>query len=112
MRLLEALSLTQDMAAYPHALKGLGELFDPGIVRQAFETAGISSTRKRRLPLGSLVWGIISMAQFRRRSAWDMVNHMDVMLLGKRPLVTPSAVIQGHQRMGSKALREIFTLTQ
>ncbi|HEN8728640.1 transposase domain-containing protein [Pseudomonas putida] len=42
---------------------------------------------KRRLPLESLVWCIIGMALLRRMSAWDVVNHMDIMLPGKRPAI-------------------------
>ena len=112
MRLSKALSLTHEMASRPHALEGLGALLDPEIVKQAFETAGVSTIRKRRLPLESLVWCIIGMALFRRMSAWDVVNHMDIMLPGKRPLVAPSAVVQGRQRLGSEAVREVFALTQ
>lgn len=52
------------------------------------------------------------MALFRRMSAWDVVNHMDIMLPGKRPLVAPSAVVQGRQQLGSEAVREVFSLTQ
>ncbi|WP_256678621.1 transposase domain-containing protein, partial [Pseudomonas sp. FSL R10-2172] len=44
------------MASRPHALEGLGALLDPDIVKQAFESAGVSTIRKRRLPLESLVW--------------------------------------------------------
>ncbi|EJT84898.1 transposase [Pseudomonas putida S11] len=112
MRLSQALSLTHEMASRPHALEGLGALLDPDLVQQAFETAGVATIRKRRLPLESLVWCIIGMALFRRMSAWDVVNHMDIMLPGKRPLVAPSAVVQGRQRLGSEAVREVFTLTQ
>ncbi|MES3712092.1 IS4 family transposase [Pseudomonas putida] len=112
MRLSQALSLTHEMASRPNALEGLGALLDPEIVKQAFETAGVSTIRKRRLPLESLVWCIIGMALFRRMSAWDVVNHMDIILPGKRPLVAPSAVVQGRQRLGSEAVREVFKLTQ
>lgn len=52
------------------------------------------------------------MALFRRISAWDVVNYMDIMLPDKRPLVAPSAVVQGRQRLGSEAVREVFSLTQ
>ena len=65
-------------------------------------TAGVSTIRKRRLPLESLMWCIIGMALFRRMSAWNVVKHMDIMLPGKRPLVAPSAVVQGRQRLGSE----------
>ncbi|WP_427854547.1 transposase domain-containing protein [Halomonas dongshanensis] len=54
------------MAAHFHAHKWLGKLLDLGIVRQACERAGVSTIRKRRLPLESLVWCIIGMALFRK----------------------------------------------
>ena len=70
MRLSKALSLTHEMASRPHAREGLGALLDPDIVKQAFETAGVSTIRKRRLPWESLVWCNIGMALFRRMSVW------------------------------------------
>jgi len=31
----------------------------------------------------------------------DIVNQLDIMLLGKRPFVIPSAVVQARQQLGS-----------
>ncbi|WP_443190429.1 transposase domain-containing protein [Pseudomonas indica] len=102
MRLSRALALTHEIASTAHALDGLGELLDPELVRSAFETAGVATLRKRRLPLEAMIWCVIGMALFRRMSAWDVVNQMDIMLPGQRPLVAPSAVVQGRQRLGSQ----------
>lgn len=110
MRLSRALALTHDVAST--ALDGLGALLDPELVKSAFESAGVATVRKRRLPLEAMIWCVIGMALFRRMSAWDVVSRMDVMLPGQRPLVAPSAVVQGRQRLGSEAVREVFTLTQ
>lgn len=112
MRLAHALDLTHNVASMAHALEGLGELLDPELVKAAFESAGVATLRKRRLPLEAMIWCVIGMALFRRMSAWDVVNQMDIMLPGQRPLVAPSAVIQGRQRLGSQAVREVFSLTQ
>lgn len=112
MRLARALALTHDIATQSHALEGLGELLDPELIRTAFETAGVATVRKRRLPLETMIWCVIGMALFRRMSAWDVVNQMDIMLPGPKPLVAPSAVVQGRQRLGSQAVREVFALTQ
>ncbi|WP_170837209.1 transposase domain-containing protein, partial [Pseudomonas indica] len=87
MRLSRALALTHEIASTAHALDGLGELLDPELVRSAFETAGVATLRKRRLPLEAMIWCVIGMALFRRMSAWDVVNQMDIMLPGQRPLV-------------------------
>ena len=95
MRLSRALAITHDAATLHHALDGLGELLDPELVKSAFEAAGVATLRKRRLPLESMIWCVIGMALFRRMSAWDVVNQMDIMLPGKRPLVAPSAVEVG-----------------
>ena len=82
MRLAQALDLTHHVASMAHALEGLGELLDPELVKAAFETAGVATLRKRRLPLEAMIWCVIGMALFRRMSAWDVVNQMDIMLGG------------------------------
>lgn len=112
MKLSRALELTHEVASTAHALEGLGALLDPELVKSAFESAGVATIRKRRLPLESMIWCVIGMALFRRMSAWDVVNRLDIMLPGQRPLVSPSAVVQGRQRLGSEAVREVFALTQ
>lgn len=112
MRLSRALALTHDVASTAHALDGLSTLLDPELVKSAFESAGVATVRKRRLPLEAMIWCVIGMALFRRMSTWDVVNRMDIMLPGQRPLVAPSAVVQGRQRLGSEAVREVFALTQ
>lgn len=59
-----------------------------------------------------MLWCIISMAFFRRMSAWDVVSRMNIMLPGHRPLVAPSAVVQACQRLGSGAVLQVFNLMQ
>ncbi|SDM07476.1 transposase domain-containing protein, partial [Pseudomonas indica] len=54
MRLSRALALTHEIASTAHALDGFGELLDPELVRSAFETAGVATLRKRRLPLEAM----------------------------------------------------------
>ncbi len=87
-------------------------MLDPSLVEQALEQAGVATLRKRRLPLEMMLWCVISMAFFRRMSAWDVVSRMNIMLPGQRPLVAPSAVVQARQRLGSEAVRQVFDLTQ
>lgn len=112
MRLSRALALTHEIASTTHALEGLGALLDPELVKSALEAAGVATIRKRRLPLEAMIWCVIGLSLFRRMSAWDVVSRMDIMLPGQRPLVAPSAVVQGRQRLGSAAVREVFELTQ
>lgn len=112
MRLARALELTHNIASTPNAIEGLDALLDPSLVEQALEQAGVATLRKRRLPLQMMLWCVISMAFFRRMSAWDVVSRMNIMLPGQRPLVAPSAVVQARQRLGSEAVRQVFDLTQ
>ena len=112
MRLARALELTHNIASTPKAIEGLDSLLDPSLVEQALELAGVATLRKRRLPLEMMLWCVISMAFFRRMSAWDVVSRMNIMLPGQRPLVAPSAVVQARQRLGGEAVRQVFNLTQ
>ncbi|MVW87129.1 IS4 family transposase [Pseudomonas sp. PB101] len=112
MRLARALELTHNIASTPNSIEGLDSLLDPSLVEQALEQAGVATLRKRRLPLEMMLWCVISMAFFRRMSAWDVVSRMNIMLPGQRPLVAPSAVVQARQRLGCEAVRQVFHLTQ
>lgn len=112
MRLARALALTHNIASTHHTLDSLGSLLDPALVEQALEKAGVATLRKRRLPLETMLWCVIGMALFRRMSAWDVASRMNIMLPGQRPLVAPSAVVQGRQRLGHEAVKHVFDLTQ
>ena len=59
-----------------------------------------------------MLWCVIGMALFRRMSAWDVASRMNIMLPGQRPLVAPSAVVKGRQRLGHEAVKHVFGLTQ
>lgn len=82
--------LTHNFASTPNSIEGLDSLLDPSLVEQALEQAGVATLRKRRLPLEMMLWCVISMAFFRRMSAWDVVSRMNIMLPGQRPLVAPA----------------------
>ncbi len=82
MRLARALELTHNIASTPKSIERLDSLLDPALVEQALEQAGVATLRKRRLPLEMMLWGVISMAFFRRMSAWDVVSRMNIMLPG------------------------------
>ncbi|KTT69568.1 transposase, partial [Pseudomonas oryzihabitans] len=112
MRIAQALEMTRELSSTTTTLEALGELLDPDLIKTALETAGVATLRKRRLPLESMLWCVIGLALFRRLSAWDVVNQSDIMLPGQKPLVAPSAVVQGRQRLGVNAVREVFQLTQ
>ncbi|EFZ5792054.1 IS4-like element IS4 family transposase, partial [Shigella flexneri] len=73
--------------------------------------SGTVTLRKRRLPLEMMVWCIVGMALERKEPLHQIVNRLDIMLPGNRPFVAPSAVIQARQRLGSEAVRRVFTKT-
>lgn len=58
-----------------------------------------------------MVWVVLGMAFYRDESVWDITSNMQLMLPGKRPLVTPSALVQARQRLGSNAVKQVFTST-
>lgn len=58
-----------------------------------------------------MVWCIIGMALEREEPLHQIVNRLDIILPGNRPFVAPSAVIQARQRLGSDAVRRVFTQT-
>ncbi len=51
------------------------------------------------------------MALERKESLHQIVNRLDIMLSSNRPFVASSAVIQARQRLGSDAVRRVFTHT-
>lgn len=58
-----------------------------------------------------MVWCIVGMALERKEPLHQIVNRLDIMLPSNRPFVAPSAVIQARQRLGSEAVRLVFTQT-
>ncbi len=110
MNLEQALCTTvesnQDFLSY----EKLNQFLDDDIVRQAFQTAGVATVRKRRLPLEAVMWSVIGMSLYRQQSVWDLATHMDLMLPGKKPLVAPSALVQARQRLGAESVRLVFQM--
>ena len=90
----------------------LSELLSPELIDTCLEEAGVATLRKRRLPLDMVVWAIVGMALFRHIPMGQIVNHLDIMLPGKRPFVAPSAVVQARQRLGVEPVKRVFEQTQ
>lgn len=108
MHLQKALSATFDTTTSFCSFEKLANCLDPEIVEQGFQTAGIATVRKRRLPLEAVLWSVIGMSLFRQQSVWDIATKMDIMLPGKKPIVAPSALVQARQRLGSEAVKCVF----
>lgn len=111
MRIAQALELVSCYDSTRNPLTSLGDVLDPELVSRCLAESGSVTLRKRRLPLEMMVWCIIGMALEREEPLHQIVNRLDIMLPGNRPFVAPSAVIQARQRLGSDAVRRVFTQT-
>lgn len=111
MQLTKALSFANDFVPDSESLGKLSDILPPEFINQCLEEAGIATIRKRRLPLDMMVWVVLGMAFYRDESIWDITSNMQLMLPGKRPLVAPSALVQARQRLGSDAVKQVFTST-
>ncbi|EKS6889689.1 IS4 family transposase, partial [Enterobacter bugandensis] len=111
MHIGQALELVSRYDSLRNPLTSLGDYLDPELISRCLEESGTVTLRKRRLPLEMMVWCIIGMALERKEPLHQIVNRLDIMLPGNRPFVAPSAVTQARQRLGSEAVRRVFTQT-
>jgi len=109
MQLTTALSFANNFVPDSESLGRLSDILPPDFINQCIEESGTATIRKRRLPLDMVVWVVLGMAFYRDESVWDITSNMQLMLPGKRPLVAPSAVVQARQRLGSEAVKHVFT---
>ena len=107
----QALYLVSRYDSLRNPLTSLGDYLDPELISRCLAESGTVTLRKRRLPLEMTVWCIVGMALERKEPLHQIVNRLDIMLPGNRPFVAPSAVIQARQRLGSEAVRRVFTKT-
>ncbi|EGE3806994.1 IS4 family transposase, partial [Shigella flexneri] len=105
----QALDLVSRDDSLRNPLTSLGDYLDPELISRCLAESGTVTLRKRRLPLEMMVWCIVGMALERKEPLHQIVNRLDIMLPGNRPFVAPSAVIQARQRLGSEAVRRVFT---
>ncbi|MFA0202490.1 IS4 family transposase, partial [Vibrio breoganii] len=93
-------------------LSGLSDLLSPELIAQCLEDTGITTIRRRRLPMEMMVWSVVGMSLYRHLSMEKVVSKLDILLPGKKPFVAPSAVIQARQRLGSDVMKSVFTQAQ
>ncbi len=111
MHIAQALDLVSRYDSLRNPMTSLGDFLDPELISHCLAESGTVTLRKRRLPLEMMVWCIVGMALERKEPLHHIVNRLDIMLPGNRPFVAPSAVIQARQRLGSEAVRRVFTQT-
>lgn len=104
-------ALDQLQAFTPDDFSQLPDLLEPELIEQCLEDTGVTTLRKRRLPMDFMVWAVVGMALFRDMPMHQLVSHLDLMLPGKRPYVAPSAVVQARQRLGAAVIKRMFELT-
>ena len=107
----QALDLISRYDSLRNPLTSLGDYLAPELISRCLAESGTVTLHKRRLPLEMMVWCIVGMALERKEPLHQIANRLDIMLPGNRPFVAPSAVIQARQRLGSEAVRRVFTKT-
>lgn len=95
----------------PHEFSALSDLLSPELIDECLSDTGTATIRKRRLPMEMMVWAVTGMSLFRSLSMNQLVSHLNIVLPGKRPFVTPSAVVQARQRLGEDTVRLVFEKT-
>ncbi|MEZ9890670.1 transposase, partial [Vibrio breoganii] len=110
MFLRQALNQVHQFSA--DQLSGLSDLLSPELIAQCLEDTGITTIRRRRLPMEMMVWSVVGMSLYRHLSMEKVVSKLDILLPGKKPFVAPSAVIQARQRLGSDVMKSVFTQAQ
>lgn len=109
MFLSQALDQLQEFT--PDDFSKLPDLLEPELIERCLEDTGVTTVRKRRLPMEFMVWAVVGMALFRDMPMRQLVSHLDLMLPGNRPYVAPSAVVQARQRLGADVMKRMFELT-
>ncbi|MDF2155948.1 IS4 family transposase, partial [Vibrio sp. CAU 1672] len=110
MFLRQALNNVHQFSA--EQLSGLSDLLSPEMIDECLRDAGVTTIRKRRLPMEMMVWSVVGMSLYRHLSMEKVVSQLDILLPGKKPFVAPSAVIQARKRLGSEVVKAVFNKTQ
>lgn len=95
----------------PESLSGFARSLSPEWMERALRLGDAATVRKRKLPAPFVMWLVIGMALFADRSMEAVVRHLDLILpdRSKRGRTTSSAIAQARNRLGVRALLELFT---
>jgi hypothetical protein len=101
------------LGVIPDSLSGFAQRLSPEWMERALRLGGAATVRKRKLPAQFVMWLVIGMALFADRSMEAVVRHLDLVLpdRSQRGRVTSSAIAQARNRLGIRALFELFTQT-
>ncbi|QLR44052.1 IS4 family transposase [Enterobacter sp. RHBSTW-00994] len=99
-------------ATTPERARSLADLIPPALIQQALTLTDTVTLRKRKLPLGSMIWLVVGMSIFCDRPMTEIVNLMDITDRTGPPFTARSAVIQRRKTLGENAVRELFDITR
>jgi hypothetical protein len=80
---------------------------DPAWIKEALESTGTASTRRRKFPAEQAIWLVLGMALYADRSIKAVVDHLGL-VLGESRSVASSAVTNARYRLGPEPLRWLF----
>ena len=80
-------------------------------VEQALQATGVTTLRKRRLPMEQVVWLVLGIALLRDRSILHVADALEVALPAQGEAISSSALSQARQRLGSEPLEWLFRHT-
>lgn len=80
-------------------------------VQQALLATGVSTLRKRRLPMEQVLWLVLGIALLRDRSILHVADALEVALPTSGEGISSSALSQARQRLGCEPLQWLFRHT-
>lgn len=101
--------LEQMYAFSADKLNGLSDLLCPTLINQCLQDTGVTTIRKRRLPMELTVWSVVAL--YRHLSMSKVVSQLDILLPGKKPFVAPSAMIHARKKLGHESVEAVFNKT-
>lgn len=92
-------------------LRAFGNHVDEQWVRDALETGGAGTLKRRKLPAESVVWLVVGMGLFRDHSIADVIRRLDLVTVNKdgtKGKVVDGAIPKARRRVGEGPLRALF----
>lgn len=106
MLLPEQLYYTHTLAT-PESWSTVQQHLPEAWIAQALQATGITTLRRRRLPMEQAVWLVLGIALLRDRSISYVADSLGVVLPGDTGIAS-SALSQARQRLGDEPLRWLF----
>ena len=113
MGLQQDLEVTAEFGI-PEDLSAFQRHMDPEWIDMALNATGKATLRKRRLPSEQVVWLVLGIGLYRKRSIADVAAKLDIALSTSEQdsvTVAPSALAQARARLGDEPLKWLFSHT-